>query len=127
MADFSEAEIEIGYYTDNWGPYAFRFPIASSETANDGVIPYGDVIASVNVRAFVGNISRRSTLANETEIPAGNLIDSDYTPQVLNGDTIKIKFVWPSAYKGEKATLIFECTMASGGKRSFYFQYVRIR
>jgi hypothetical protein len=127
MADFTETEIEIGYYTDNWGPYAFKFPIATSETANDGVIPYGDTIASVSIKAYIGNVNRKSTLGDETLIPAGELIDSDFVPSITDGNVVKCKFVWNSAHKENKATLIFECTMTSGGKRSFYFQYVKIR
>ena len=126
MADFTQASIEVGYFTDLWGPYKFSLPIASSESANDGVIPYDDTIASATVRAFVGDVRRSSVLADETEI-SDDLIDPGYDP-VSGDDYVKVKFQHPGEdYIGEKATLIFEVTLTSGGKKAFYFQYVRIR
>ena len=121
MADFDQETIEIGYYTDGWGPYTFKFPIATSVTANDGLIPYGSTIASANVKAYQGNVKRSSTLADETEI--ADLIDTDHAP-IIGDDTVKVKFEYPGTdFKGEKATLIFELTLSTGGMKSFYFQY----
>ena len=125
MAEF-EGTIEVGYYTDLWGPYLFTFPINTSATANDGLIPYGDTIASVTVKAYQGRVNRKSTLSEETEI--AGLIDTDFEPTIIGGYKVSVKFEHPgSTYKGEKATLIFEVTLASGAKKAFYFQYVRIR
>lgn len=125
MAEFT-GTIEVGYYTDLWGPYLFTFPINSSATANDGLIPYGDTIQSVNVKAYLGRVNRKSTLSEETEIV--DLIDSEFSPNIVSGYKVEVKLQYPgSTYKDEKATLIFEVTLASGGKKAFYFQYVRIR
>ena len=106
----------------------FKHPIATSATANDGLIPYNDTISDVTVRAFVGKVTRKSTLANFTEI-SELLIDSEFTPTVLTGDTVKLYLQYPGVtYKGNKATLIFEVELASGtGTKSFYATYVYIR
>jgi len=125
MADFDQTTIDVGYYTDGWGPYTFKFPIASSATANDGIIPYGATIASATVKAYQGNVKRTSTLTDETEITG--LVDADHAV-VIGDDTVKIKFEHPgSSYKGQKATLIFELTLSTGGTKAFYFQYIKIR
>jgi uncharacterized surface anchored protein len=126
MADFTQTDIELDYYTDDWGPYSFNFPIASSATANDGLLPYGTTIQSVSVNAYQGNVNRKSTLGDETEI--SGLVDADYTPTISGDDTVLVKFAHPGAsYKTQKATLIFELTLSNGAKNAFYFQYVRIR
>ena len=127
MTDFTQGSIEIGYFTDNWGPYSFKFPIASAVDENDGAIPYGSTISSVDVKAYQGNISRKSTLADEIEVTG--LIDTDYTPTINGtGDTVAIKFAYPNvSFKGQKVTLIFELTLSTGATRAFYYQYLRIR
>lgn len=126
MPDFTQTNIEIGYFTDDWGPYGFKFPIASAVTANDGTIPYGTTIASATVKAYQGNVNRKSTLADETEVTG--LIDTDYAPTISDGHTVNVKFAYPgTTFKGQKATLIFELTLSTGAKNPFYFQYLRIR
>jgi len=127
MPDFDQDDIEIGYFTDNWGPYSFKFPIASAVTANDGAIPYGSQITSVDVTAYQGNVSRKSTLADETEVTG--LVDTDYEPTInAAGDTVAVRFAHPgTTFKGQKATLIFELTLTTAAKKDFYFQYIRIR
>jgi len=126
MADFTQATIEVGYYTDDWGPYSFKFPITSSLTANDGLLPYGSTIQSVSVTAYQGSVTRKSTLSEETEVTA--LIDTDYTPQISGDDIVLVKFAYPAiSFKAQKATLIFELTLSTGAQKAFYFQYIRIR
>ncbi|MHC4950702.1 MAG: hypothetical protein ACYTEU_06910 [Planctomycetota bacterium] len=126
MADFDQTDIEIGYFTDNWGPYSFNFPIASAPSANNGILPYGTTIQSVDVKAYEGSVNRKSTLADESEITG--LIDTDYTPTIDGGDTIQVKFAYPgTAFKQKKATIIFELTLSSTAQKAFYFQFVRIR
>ena len=128
MTDFDNTtDIECGYYLDLWGPYLFTFPIASSATANDGAIPFGDTVSSVTARVFVGKVTNKSTLSDETEITT-DIIDTDYVPDILAPNTVRIKLQYPgTTYKGQKATLIFEITAAVGGKKDFYFHYIRIR
>lgn len=126
MAEF-EGSIELEYYTDLWGPYFFIFPVNTTATSNDGIIPYGDTITSVSVRAFIGNVKRKSDLDNFTEITT-DMIDPEYTPEISAGNTVLVKLQYPGeTHKGTKATLILEVDLASGGKKAFYFQYVRIR
>jgi hypothetical protein len=126
MADFTQVNIEIGYYSDNWGPYAYNFPIASSISANDGVLPYASTIQSVAVTAYQDNVKRTSTLADETEVTG--LIDTDYTPTISGDDTILVKYAYPAvSFKGQKATIIFELTLSTGAQKAFYFQYIKIR
>ncbi|RLD57843.1 MAG: hypothetical protein DRI97_04420 [Bacteroidetes bacterium] len=126
MSEF-EGTIEVGYDTDLWGPYGFKFPINTTETSNDGMIPYGDTIADVTVRAFAGKVTRKSSLSEEDEI--ADLIDPSFTPEInVAKDKVAIKLQYPAiTYKGQKATLIFELTLTSGAEKAFYFQYVRIR
>jgi hypothetical protein len=126
MSEF-EGTIEVGYNTDLWGPYGFEFPINTTATSNDGMIPFGDTIASVNVRAFQGKVTRKSTLTDETEI--SDLIDPAFPAEIGAGShKVSIKLQYPNiTYKGQKCTLIFELTLTSGAEKAFYFQYVRIR
>ena len=128
MTDFDNTtDIECSYYMDLWGPYLFTFPIATSATANDGAIPYLDTISSVTVRAFLGKVTKKSTLSSETEI-TDDLIDPSYTPDVLGDNIVRVKIQYPGAtYKGQKATLIFEVNAVALGKKDFYYHYVRIR
>ena len=124
MAEF-EGTIEVGYHTDSWGTYKFTFPICTTADANDGLIPYGAVITAITVKAYVGNVTRKSTLADETII--ADLIDA--TPSVQNDNEVVLSLTYPTAvsYKGQKATLIFEVTITSAPTKAFYFQYVYIR
>jgi len=125
MAEFT-GTIEIGYYTDLWGPYFFIFPVNTTETSNDGIIPYGDTISAVTPRVFIGSVKRKSTLSSFTEI-TDTTIDPSYSPAISDGNTVLIKLQYPgSDYTNSKATILFEIDLASGGKKSFYFQYIKI-
>lgn len=123
---FEEQEIEVTENEDLWGPFAFKFPILSSQTANDGVLPYGDTLSSVSVKAYLGKVRSTSDLSDYTDI-SDDLIDPSFTPVVDGDDTVKLKLQHPgSSYRGEKATLVFTVTLASNGVRDFFFQYVKI-
>ena len=124
MSDWHEFIITIGPNTDLWGPYLFRLSICSSETVNDGKIPFGDSIASVVVKAYTGRVVLGTHLDLHTEIT--DLIDPDYTIIIYNGDTIKMKFQHPSGTYTGKVTLVFNVTLTSGGTKTFYFQYIKI-
>lgn len=127
MADFTEQEIEVRYDTDLWGPYLFSFPACSSATANDGTIPFGATIQTVNVRAFIGNVKSSSNLASFATVTSA-LIDPSYTPIVVDNTDVSVKFQYPgNTYRNNKVTLIFELTLSTGAKHPFYFQYLRIR
>ena len=126
MADFESSEISVRYFTDLWGVYRFQFPTCTSATANDGVIPFGDSISSVDVKAYIGNVGPKSDLGEFTAISA-SLIDPAYAPQV-DGEFILVKFQYPGSWRaGEKCTLIFEITTSAAGKYPFFFKYVKIQ
>jgi len=132
MPDFPTKIIEIDQDMDLWGPYTFTFPVCSSDTANDGSIPYGDTIATVVIEAYDGKVDRGDVIADQTELHGTDydFVDADYTP-VVDGSasTIKVKFVFPAddEYSGDKATLVFVVTLTSGGTKAFYFHYVKVR
>lgn len=122
MAEFI-GTIELGYKTTSWGSYKFTFPICTTIDANDGLLPFGSSIASVVVRAFLGNITRKSVLDDETEIEGLVCI----SPTVRNENEVLLDLNYVVAYKSQKVTLVFEVTLTSGSTRSFYFQYVHMR
>lgn len=116
MADL-EGEIEGRYTSDNWGTFSFPF---------ETLIPEGDAIDTVNVRAFLGNVTKKSTLDSFTEI-TDDLIDEDFAPQISADTTVLVKFKYPGAtHKNTKATLIFELALESGAEHPFYFQWIKI-
>lgn len=123
--DNIEVRSITSFKTDLWGSYIFAFPICSSATANDGVIPFGDTISSVSVKSYLGYVTAKSTIANETEIT--DLIDPAFTPTITSSYKVNVKFQYPADQKGKKATLIFEITLAGAGKQLFYFHSVEIK
>jgi len=127
MAEF-EVEIEVGYNTLNWGVYKFTFPICSTADANDGLIPFGTTVVNAEVKAYSGNVKRKSDLSLFTLVPGLVDDDSSYPITVVNDNEVHITLSYPGdSYKGEKVTLIFELELTSGPKRSFYHQYIKVR
>jgi len=125
MADFEAIDIEINHYSDNWGPFIFHIPSATSQTANDGLIPYGSTLSSATVRAFVGIIKNGARLDAYTEVTA-ELIDTD-TPPVVEANLIRVYFCYPGVeYKTKKITLVFESTLSTGAKQAFFHNSVVI-
>ena len=119
MNDFSNEDIEIRYSSDQWGPFNFDF--------TDLLTVSTEIIASVTVRAFVGNVKPGSDLTAFTEI-TDDLIDADEVPVVVDDTTVDVVFEYPgSDYANQKATLIFEITTDNGREHPFFFQYVRIK
>ena len=123
--DFETVALKITYYSDYWGPFTFTFPIESSAGANDGMLPYGDSISSVNVRSFIGKLDASDDLDTETEVT--DLVDPSFTP-VTTDNTVTLRLQCPAdtTLSGKKLTLIFEITTTNGGKNAFYFQYVKV-
>jgi len=118
MPDFVKTNIDVRYFTDLWGVYTFQFSDA---------LPTGSSLATVSVRAFVGNVTPSSTLASETEI--ADLIDPAFAPATADHTKVQIKFQYPLVvdHKGDRATLIFQLSLVGGAQHPFYFQYVSIR
>ena len=130
MPDFPTKILEIDQDTALWGPYTFTFPIASSATANDGIIPFGDTLASVVMEVYDGTVERGDVLTDETALHSTDytMIDANYSP-VVGDSTVKLKFIYPtdSTYTGQKATLVFVVTLTSGGTKAFYYHFVKVR
>ena len=123
MTDFDYAtratkDIEVMYYTDLWGVYSFDFSNA---------LPSGDIISSVTVEAYIGNVKHSSNLSEFTDI-SSDLIDPAYTPQIVDDTKVYVKLQYTgSTYANQKASIIFEITTDSGAKHPFYFKYVKIK
>ena len=124
MSDFEAVDIEINHYSDNWGPFVFNVDSASSQTANDGLIPYGSILSSVTARAFVGIIKEGTPLSDYTEVTT--LFDAD-VPLAVTDNAIRATFVYPGAeYKGDRLTIVFEATLSTTAKQAFFFHSVVI-
>lgn len=118
MVDFDEAEILVRYYTDQWGGYTFDFANA---------LPSSATLASVSVRAFVGNVKPSSDLSEFTEITT-DLIDPAYTPATYDGTKVLVKFQYPGVdYANQKASLVFEVKTDGEARHPFIFKYVKIQ
>jgi hypothetical protein len=125
MADFDAYDITIGYFTDDWGPFAFNLPSATSETANDGVLPFGATITAATIRAFVGTLDAGDDLTAYVEV-TDSLIDTDVA-LALGSNSIYVFFKYPGdAYRNKRITLVFEVTLSTGAKQAFYFHSVVI-
>ncbi|RLF02477.1 MAG: hypothetical protein DRJ64_09300 [Thermoprotei archaeon] len=122
-----EFDIDVTYYNDNWGNYIVSFPICTSATANDGIIPYNTTITGVEIEAYLGKVLNRDSLSGETEIVG--LIDSnDTTPFVQNDNEVGFTLAHPgTAYENQNATLVFKLTIAGDKTRAFYGYPIRIR
>jgi hypothetical protein len=123
MADFEVVDIEINHYSDNWGPFVFHVPSATSQTANDGLIPFSSVLSSVTVRAFVGVIKSGDLLSKYVEVTT-LVIDQDI-PTAIEDNLIKAYFTYPGAsYKGKRLTIVFEAALDTGAEQAFFFNSV---
>ena len=126
MSDFELKDIEIRYFSDDWGPFSFNFPSSSSQSAEDGAIPFGDTIAGAAVKAYTGNVKPGMDLGDQEDLTSV-LIDST-KPPVVSPNNIQVYFNYPgSTHTNKKATLIFELTLTSGAKHAFYYTYVKIK
>lgn len=116
--DWVDYDINVGYYTDNWGSYVFPFT---------NKLPSGDTLASVNVKAYKSSgLDRTSTLSSYTNLST-SLIESS---PVISSDglNVSVKFQYPSSsHKGSYVTLVFEVTTASTAKHTFYHHHVVVQ
>ena len=118
MGDWVDYDINVGYYTDNWGSYIFPFT---------NKLPAGDVLSSVTVKAYKGaNIDRTANLSTYVSLTT-SLIEA--SPVISSsGLNVAVKFQWPtSTYKGSTATIVFEITTASSAKHTFYHHHVVVQ
>ena len=75
-------------------PYTFTFDIASSATAHDGAIPYGDTISGADVKAFdEGGTDRTAELIDsETNTTTVVTVNLDY-PSTTGAGRYSLEFV----------------------------------
>ena len=115
MADFETGTIEIRYNSNAYGPFSFDF--------TDALFP-GVTISSAVVRAFLGNVSKKDDLTDETELTT-TLIETASTS--VSSATVNVYFQYPgTTYLNQKATLVFELTLSNGAVHALYYQYVYI-
>lgn len=108
-------DIELRYFSDEWGTFLFDFTDA---------LPASAVISEVAVKAYLNIIKPSADIASLATITS-DIIDSDYTPEVVNSTQVAVKFNYTEARKGTKATLIFELTTEGGAKHPFFFHHVK--
>lgn len=127
MTDFTlnHDSIIVRAATDNYGPFRFHFPACSAVNKNDGEIPYGDTINTVEVKTYLGTVDGNSTLSGETEIT--DLIDSDHTPAIVDDYYVSLRFQYPSGQKGQIATIYLKITTSGGMVYPFFFNNVEIQ
>ena len=104
------SKFDIGKITIQSGDeigYTFKFPIASSATANDGAIPYGRTISSVIVTAYDED-------------------DADVTSELIEGTpslstvTVTVVLKYPASGVG-RYKLTFDLTLDNGWTREVDF------
>ena len=98
-SDFKIGSIEINP-GEKLG-YQFKFPIATSATANNGCIPYGRTISSADVTIYSEDGTDVSTF----------MIDG--TPQ-LSGEIVEVIFTYPDDFGDGRYKIIFELTLDNG-------------
>jgi len=105
---FVEAEGILLQPNDVRVPYTFAFPICSSQTANDGAVPYGLTIASVAVTGKKINGEAAAALVGA---------------YLLGGITVQVNLTWPGASGKYKLTFVLTF---SDGTISKEFDFNRI-
>lgn len=124
MEDFESVEINVNEFSVNWGPFIFLIPSATTETAEDGLIPFGTEIASTIVRAFIGSVSPGTDVDSLQEITT-QLLD---TAPVVEADKIRVRLTYPGdAFVGKNVTLAFICTLDDATEHAFYSQSISIQ
>ena len=100
MPNVQEKDNIILQPTTAKAPYTFTFPVCSSATANDGIIPYGDSLSACTVKVYDAD---------------GN----DVTSEVLDassvaGNVVTVELNYPSTSGPGKYKLTFEYTTTNG-------------
>ena len=100
-----ELGIRLDNFTDLWGKHTLVFPVCSSETANDGLLPYGAIISTAVLKVYSGNIDEKTDIDSATLVE--NIIDG--TPVVVLPNKVTFFIQHPGEdYENIKATLIAE-------------------
>ena len=118
-----ELGIRLDNFTDLWGKHTLIFPICTSETANDGLLPFGSAISAVTLKVYEGAVDEKTNITNATLVVG--IIDG--TPQVVAPNKVTFFIKHPGVnYENTKATLVAEITLADGGKNTFYGEGIYI-
>lgn len=97
--DFKGAKAIVLQPSDEAVPFKFQFTICSSASANDGAIPYGDSVSSVEVTAHTeAGADVTSELINGTPAVTSNVVTVvlDY-PSITGEGTYHMKLVITTA------------------------------
>ena len=114
MPDFQgNDDIVVQPGTYNY-PYEFEVTVCTAAGANDGFLPYGRSIASVEVKAF----KHGRTLLEDTE-----LIESDSEADQI----ITVHLTYPSTNGSGRYKLEFVMTLDDGSKEEADFGRVRVK
>lgn len=111
-----EADIELRYYTDNWGPFSIDL---------SGGLKGDAVIAGVNIMAYAGRIGTSDDLPTLVDV-AEQVIE---TGSIGFADTSvwwRMQYPQDQSLKGAKLTLVFDVTTSDGGRYPFYLYRVRV-
>ena len=85
----------------------FYFPICSSATANDGTLPNGTVISSVDIEVY-----KKTTTGYDTENVSTDIIEG--TPS-NDDDTVTLTLGYPNTNGAGFYKIVFKLTLDSGG------------
>lgn len=113
---FEDGRIEVGHNADDWGPFTFDF--------SDG-LPSGINISSVDVKSYLGRVTPKDKLSDETETTS-ELVP---TAATVSASIVSVYFTLPTttSYLDANHTLVFEFTTdnAQAGTHSAYFYRVK--
>lgn len=93
--------------------YTFSFPICSSATANDGVVPYGLTITNAAVTAHKASTGIDATAA---------LVSAS----ALNGTVVTVDIQYPTALGTGIYHLVFLLTFSDAAIKSYIFERVKV-
>lgn len=107
-SDFDETIINVPFYSDNWGP--FEFDLAPS-------LPTESVISSVVCKTYLDG--------DET---TESVLDSDYSPTVVDSTSVRIWFKHPGAEGpiGDHVLHIIPTLASNSATTTLVFRYVRL-
>lgn len=118
MPDFETREIQVRYYSADYGPHVFDFTDA---------LPSGVTISSASVKSYLTKVDQADDLSAKTETTS-ELIDAQLTAASGNYN-VNVYFNYPSTTAwlgGAKHTLVFELTLSNSAKHNYFFHYVRV-
>jgi len=85
--------------------YAFKFPISTSSTANDGYLPNGTTISGVSLEAY--------NSANTTT-------SGWYSITTFNNDTVNVSMDYPGSADSYKLTFVLTLSSGATIEADFY-------